>query len=112
MSKPSDQFSQVELALDAQLAAVQQRADGRWLAIVPYPVVVHLVLLQLKVQMQSLFRGMVEYDSPLIHFGTVVVQFVARHGKWPHIVAVTPDVVGQERNGVHAFLRKVVQKRR
>jgi hypothetical protein len=40
---------------------------------------------------------MVEYNLPLVEFGTVVTEFFVAADKWPNIVAITTGIVGQKR---------------
>jgi hypothetical protein len=109
VAEARDEFAAVESAFGAEFAAVERGRDLAVLALVA-PLIVHLGLLHLEVQVEAPAGGVLEDDPPLVEFAAVVVEFFVAGNEGPHVVAVAAGVVREEGEGVHALRREVVER--
>ncbi len=111
VGKARHQFANVELALRPQCASVERGRnifDGHFL--VTMTIVVHLRFLHLEMKMQPLRSRMRKHDVPLIQLRAIVVHLLVSIDERPDVVSVASRIVGEEREGIHSLIGKVVQR--
>jgi|GEM_PF-5228826 len=110
MTEAGDHFPAVEFAFGAELSGIEGGGDGAGLALVSGAVVVHFVFLQFEMQVETVCRGMIEDDAPLVEFRAIVVELRVAFDEGPDVVAIAAGVVGEEGKRVHAFACEVVER--
>ena len=103
VGEPRDQFPAIEFALRTQQPSIEGFGNDRGFPFVAVAIVVDLVFLKFKMEVQPETGRVVEYDLPLVEFGTVVVQLRVSVHKRPYVVAVASRVVGQARERIEPF---------
>ncbi len=110
MAEACDQLAAIKTTFRTESAAIQRFGNQPRPLLLAKAIIIHLGLLELEMEVQSVGRGMIENDAPLIEFRTVIMVLVAALDEWPDVVAIATGVVRQEGESVQALARKVIQR--